>query len=60
MLSSLLEAKRRRKQERRNDRPWTIVELKLFPPTDRDYPRFDWEEIKKRCGVSECELYVEL
>lgn len=52
LLQSTAQAKRREKQERRNKRRWTVVELKITPPTANSYTRYDWEEVKRAVGVS--------
>jgi len=52
LLQSTAQAKRKEKQERRNKRRWTVVELKITPPTANSYTRYDWEEVKRAVGVS--------
>uniref|UniRef100_A0A914H2F0 Hpc2-related domain-containing protein n=1 Tax=Globodera rostochiensis TaxID=31243 RepID=A0A914H2F0_GLORO len=49
MLPSM--PKRQRKAE--EDRHLRVIEVKLFPPTSRRYPRFDYEEIRKELGLEE-------
>lgn len=51
MLGFIGMPKKNKKIDKRS-KELTVIELKLFTPTDRKYPRFDYDDIKKEIGVS--------